>query len=686
MHRTMMKSKIHRATVDRRRPELRRVDHARPGADGARRHRGARAGPRARHRQRRALRDLRDRGRSGRRDPERRRGPPRAPRRPGDRHHATRTTTRPSWRTYAPKVVHVDEQNRPIRRGRSRRSTPCCTELIAERSDLRSPRSVMPTSSCSGSGVAGLVGRAPRRADGLRRSSCSRRASSRTRPRSTRRAASPRRSSADDDSPDLHLADTLAAGAGLCDADAVRVLVDRRPDRVRELIALGRGLRPHRRRRSCRSRSRAKAGTPSRASCTRAATPPAPRSSARWSRRWASTSASRCARAGSRSTCSSRTAAPPGVRALDPTATRARGPCARHTVLATGGAGQCFAVTTNPHVSTGDGIAMALRAGVAVADVEFMQFHPTALAPPVDAAAAALRGAAGRGRGPPRRATASRSWPSEHPLADLAPRDVVAARDRPPHRCRPGVDHLWLDATTIPTSTTRFPTIWRRVPGRRARPAARLAAGRAGRALPLRRRRAPTSTAPPTLPGLWACGEAACSRRARRQPARVELAARRPRVRPPGRRGRSPRARTAPEATGRAARRCSTLARRGESPVAPVGAHAVPTDPAPRACSASMTARLRRAVRDAARLERAGAPTLAADAMSSRRARSRNLVDRGARALVAAGDWRARSRGGTHTRLDFPRPSDAVARPVRGSARRRRPDFVPLPALAVRAA
>ena len=74
---------------------------------------------------------------------------------------------------------------------------------------------------------------------------------------------------------------------------------------------------------------------------------------------------------------------------------------ARHTIVATGGAGQCFAVTTNPSLSTGDGIAMALRSGVAVADVEFMQFHPTALhhpSMPRPLLSEALRGHYQRGR------------------------------------------------------------------------------------------------------------------------------------------------------------------------------------------------------------------------------------------------------------------------------------------------
>ncbi|GEO95635.1 L-aspartate oxidase [Kocuria turfanensis] len=92
-------------------------------------------------------------------------------------------------------------------------------------------------------------------------------------------------------------------------------------------------------------------------------------------------------------------------------------------VLATGGAGQLYPHTTNPAVATGDGIAAALRAGAVVADLEFVQFHPTALAAP----GCFLVSEAVRGEGAVLRdATGRRFLEDAHPLAELAPRDVVA--------------------------------------------------------------------------------------------------------------------------------------------------------------------------------------------------------------------------------------------------------------------
>ena len=94
-------------------------------------------------------------------------------------------------------------------------------------------------------------------------------------------------------------------------------------------------------------------------------------------------------------------------------------------VLATGGAGQCFAVTTNPALSTGDGIALALKAGVACADLEFVQFHPTALHHP--SMPRPLLSEALRGEGAVLRDDDGVAFMLDvHPLADLAPRDVVS--------------------------------------------------------------------------------------------------------------------------------------------------------------------------------------------------------------------------------------------------------------------
>ncbi len=310
-----------------------------------------------------------------------------------------------------------------------------------------------------------------------------------------------------DDSPELHLSDTLAAGAGLCDPDAVRVLVTEGPERVRELIAMGAvfdqtgdgeaaGLALAREGGHSAARVVHAGGDATGAEIERALV--------------AAVEAhdrARCARAGSRSTSSWRRGGALGVtaRAPDGTTTEVR---ARHTIVATGGAGQCFAVTTNPALSTGDGIAMALRAGVAVADVEFMQFHPTALHHP--AMPRPLLSEALRGEGAVLRDRHGRAFMAdEHPLGDLAPRDIVA-RAITRRLQEQGTDHLWLDATAIDGFEARFPTIWR-----------------ASRAVGLDPRRDWLPVAPAAhylcggvctdldgatvLPGLWACGEAACS-------------------------------------------------------------------------------------------------------------------------------------------------------------------------------
>jgi L-aspartate oxidase len=131
-------------------------------------------------------------------------------------------------------------------------------------------------------------------------------------------------------------------------------------------------------------------------------------------------------------------------------------------VLATGGLGQVFNASTNPAVATGDGVALALRAGAAVADLEFVQFHPTVL----------WLGGAARGQQPLvseavrgegavlRDDEGVRFMVGQHDLADLAPRDVVAKAIM--RRMRDtGAKHVWLDARGFGLTMweSRFPTI-----------------------------------------------------------------------------------------------------------------------------------------------------------------------------------------------------------------------------------
>lgn len=302
---------------------------------------------------------------------------------------------------------------------------------------------------------------------------------------------------ADPDSTDLHLADTMAAGAGLCDADAVRVLVDEGPQRVHELVALGATFDrdPDGQLQLAREGGHSMArvvhagGAATGAEVERALVVAVERTAAAVYEHHFATdlvvAGGRCR----------------GVRALDPSGREVLVE-AEHVLLATGGTGQLFAVTTNPVESTGDGIAMAIRAGVAVADVEFMQFHPTALHTP--RMPRPLLTEALRGHG-----ALLRDAKGNRFVDELQPRDVVS-RAMTAVMLDQGVEHLWLDATGLEQFDVRFPTIATSLaevgldPARDWLPIAPAAHHLSGGVVTDLR----GATA---LPGLWAAGEVACT-------------------------------------------------------------------------------------------------------------------------------------------------------------------------------
>jgi L-aspartate oxidase len=135
---------------------------------------------------------------------------------------------------------------------------------------------------------------------------------------------------------------------------------------------------------------------------------------------------------------------------------------ARAVILATGGIGQIYAVTTNPPVSTGDGVAAALRAGARLRDIEFIQFHPTVLyLGPGARGQLPLVSEAVRGEGGYLlNAAGERFMVGQHELAELAPRDVVAKAIMK-EMAREGSDHVWVDGRRLGEETwrVRFPTI-----------------------------------------------------------------------------------------------------------------------------------------------------------------------------------------------------------------------------------
>lgn len=258
------------------------------------------------------------------------------------------------------------------------------------------------------------------------------------------------------DSPDLHFADTVNAGAGLCDEAAVRVLVDEGPDRVRELMEI------------CPRFDRmdgdivlGREGAHSVARVVHAG------GDATGSE--VASALSEAARVGSRVqlyenefvidllTVDGRCV---GALSLDLDDGALTLNVAMVTILATGGAGQVYGRTTNPKVATGDGLAMAYRAGAAIRDLEFVQFHPTGLAvdgqDTVQLITEALRGEGAYLRN----AAGERFMTKYDERAELASRDVVV-RGMVAEMRRDDMEYVFLDATHLPAAMLhdRFPSV-----------------------------------------------------------------------------------------------------------------------------------------------------------------------------------------------------------------------------------
>jgi L-aspartate oxidase len=329
------------------------------------------------------------------------------------------------------------------------------------------------------------------------------------------------------DTPQAHAYDTEIAGVGLCEPEAVRVLVEEGPARIRELIRRGAEFdrNPdgslmltreggHRADRIVHAGGDATGAEVQRALHEAVHRDP-------WIRLVEHALVLDLLRDATGRACGLTLhvlgeGSEDGVGAI----------LARAVVLATGGMGQIYSSTTNPSVSTGDGVALALRAGAEVTDVEFVQFHPTSFVsgevtetrgdigfpPRVSAAQRPLISEALRGEGAHLvDETGTRFMVGQHELAELAPRDVVAKGIHRVLRAT-GADHVYLDARHLGEEFLehRFPTI---MASTRAAgidpatelipvaPAAHYASGGVRTDLMGRT----------SIPGLYACGEVACT-------------------------------------------------------------------------------------------------------------------------------------------------------------------------------
>ena len=260
----------------------------------------------------------------------------------------------------------------------------------------------------------------------------------------------------DDDEIDLHVEDTLIAGAGLCDEKAVRVLVEEGPRYITELIEIGAQFdreggelaftreAAHSRRRILHAHGDSTGREIVRALIAAAKKHPNIQLTAHAATIGLTAEDGRCV----------------GVQFIDPNESLRREMFARAVVLATGGAGQLFAQTTNPSVATGDGMAMAYAAGAMMCDLEFVQFHPTALALPE--APRFLLSEALRGEGAILRNHEGEAFAKRYDeRAELAPRDIVA-RAIVAEAKRTNQRWMFLDLTHLEASflRERFPKIY----------------------------------------------------------------------------------------------------------------------------------------------------------------------------------------------------------------------------------